>query len=106
MSDLGKERVMAGIEQKGGVSEQKQNAVLRNRERLALDGVSEVLSFDETTVVLRTLLGTLTVEGEGLRVTKLLLDCGEVNIEGKIAALFYEERTERSRGGLFRKLGG
>lgn len=97
---------MAGTEQKGSTGERKQNAVLRNRERLALDGVSEVLSFDDASVVLRTLLGTLTVEGEGLRVTKLLLDCGEVNIEGKISALVYDERTERSRGGFFRRFGG
>ena len=97
---------MMGTDQKTGVSERKQNAILRNRERLALDGVSEVVSFDDAAVVLRTLLGTLTVEGEGLRVTKLLLDCGEVNIEGKISALFYDERTDRSRGGFFRRLGG
>ena len=96
---------MTGIEPKGGAAEKKQNAVLKNRERLALDGVTEVLSFDETAVVLRTLLGTLTVEGEGLRVTKLLLDCGEVSVEGKISALIYNEHTERTRGGLFRRFG-
>ena len=97
---------MTEREQKGGVAEKKQNAVLKNRERLSLDGVGEVVSFDEAAVVLRTALGTLTVEGEGLRVTKLLLDCGEVNIEGKISALLYDERTERARGGLFRRFGG
>ncbi len=88
--------------EKPDISEKKHSAVLKNREKLTLDGVSEVLSFDETAVVLHTALGSLCVEGEDLHVTKLLLDCGEVAIEGNILALVYEERSS-GRGGLFRR---
>ena len=78
---------------------------LKNREKLSLDGVCEVLSFDEEAVLLKTALGRLTVEGENLHVTKLWLDCGEVNIEGKIRAIFYDEERDSSRIGFFRRKG-
>ena len=50
---------------------------LEERHRLAVTGVSEVLSFDENEVIMDTSLGLLTVEGEGLHVEKLSLDMGE-----------------------------
>ena len=64
-----------------------------------------ILRFDEGVVVLETTLGTLSVEGDGLHVTKLLLDCGEVAIEGRIAALLYGDGGEKKRG-FFRCFGG
>ena len=87
------------------IAERKQTLTLKNREKLALDGVLEVVSFDDGAVILKTALGRLTVEGEGLHVTKLLLDCGEVSIEGKIRGLYYEETREGGRNSFFRRLG-
>ena len=86
-------------------AEVKHSLQLKNRERLTLDGIREVLRFDEEVVVLETSLGTLSVEGEGLHVTKLLLDCGEVAIEGRVTALLYGDGGEKKRG-LFRRFGG
>lgn len=85
--------------------EKRHSLSLKNREKLSLDGVFEVMSFDEGAVLLKTALGRLTVEGTGLHVTKLLLDCGEVNIEGKIQAIFYDEEREGGRVGFFRHKG-
>lgn len=83
--------------------EKRHSLALKNREKLSIDGVCEVLSFDEEAVLLKTALGRLTVEGANLHLTKLLLDCGEVNIEGKIQAIFYDEGKEGDRGGFFRR---
>ena len=66
---------------------------LEERHRLAVIGVSEVLSFDENQVVMDTALGLLTVEGEQLHVEKLSLDVGELTLEGTVDSLQY------SRGG-------
>ena len=55
---------------------------LEERHRLAVTGVSEVLSFDDNQVVMDTALGLLTVEGEQLHVEKLSLDGGELRLEG------------------------
>ena len=90
------------LTEKPSIGEGKHSLELKRRERLTLDGVEEVISFDEGVVVFRTSLGRLTVEGEGLHVTKLLLDCGEAAVEGRVRALIYDEGKEGR--GLFRRL--
>lgn len=91
--------------EKVSVAEKKHSLTVKDREAMLLDGVLEVISFDEGQVVLGTALGLLTVEGEGLHVTKLLLDCGEVAIAGRISSLLYSEKGEGERGGLFKRFG-
>ena len=72
---------------------------LEERHRLAVTGVSEVLSFDENEVVMDTTLGLLTVEGEGLHVEKLSLDIGELSLEGSIQSMCYSH--DRQKRGSF-----
>ena len=72
---------------------------LEERHRLAVTGVSEVLSFDENEVIMDTSLGLLTVEGEGLHVEKLSLDMGELSLEGSIQSLCYSR--DRQKKGSF-----
>lgn len=88
--------------QEGFAAEKKHSLSLKNREKVTLDGVLSVTGFDESSVILETALGSLTVEGEGLRVTKLLLEVGEVAMEGKIVAMIYGEGV-RQRGRFFRR---
>ena len=67
---------------------------LQNREKLTLTGVSEVTSFDDTAVLMRTPLGDLLVQGQQLQLKTLTLDGGNVAVEGQIAAINYEEPRE------------
>ena len=70
---------------------------LNERQKLTMTGVSEVVSFDETSVVLHTDLGALIVEGQELKLKNLSPDGGQVAIEGSISGLYYEEpRQSRS----------
>ncbi len=94
------------LPEKSIASEGKHSLSLKNREKLSLDGVLEVLSFDEGGVHLKTALGNLVLEGEGLHITKLLLDTGDVTVEGKISALFYEEGRGKSRSSFLGRLFG
>ena len=64
---------------------------LRERRELTMTGVTEVVSFEETAVVLHTALGTLTVQGSGLQMKTLSLEGGQVAVDGDISALIYEE---------------
>lgn len=64
---------------------------LKERSQLSMTGVSEVVSFDENAVVLHTTLGTLTIQGEQLQLKQLSVDGGQVAVDGKIAALLYED---------------
>lgn len=64
---------------------------LNERRQLTMTGVTEVVSFDETQVVLKTSLGTLIVQGQELHLKTLSLDGGQVAVDGQIAAFAYEE---------------
>ena len=69
---------------------------LNERKSLTMTGVTEVLRFEETAVVLRTTLGLLTVQGQDLKLKTLSLEGGQVAVDGQIFALVYEEPREDS----------
>ena len=75
---------------------------LNERRQLTMTGVTEVVSFDDTLVVLRTELGTLHVQGQQLQLKTLSTDGGQVAVEGSVSALIYEE--PRQRTGLLGRL--
>lgn len=77
---------------------------LDERRKLTMTGVTEVVSFDEATVVLHTSLGTLIVQGRELQLKTLTLEGGNVAVEGQIASLIYEE--PRHSGGWLSRLFG
>ena len=64
---------------------------LRERRQLTVSGVSEVVSFDEGTVVLQTSLGTLIVQGQELQLKALSPEGGQVAVDGNVSSLVYEE---------------
>lgn len=64
---------------------------LNERKNLTMSGVTEIVSFDDTAVVLRTELGTLEVQGQQLQLKTLSIDGGQVAVDGHISALYYEE---------------
>ena len=64
---------------------------LKDRKNLSMSGVTEVVSFDDMSVVLKTSLGTLTVQGQDLQLKTLSLDGGQVAVEGSVTGLIYEE---------------
>lgn len=68
---------------------------LNERRQLTMSGVTEVVSFDENTVVLQTALGMLIVQGSQLQLKTLSLEGGQVVVDGNISALSYEEPREK-----------
>lgn len=77
---------------------------LDNRKKLSISGVTEVESFDETSVILHTALGTLMIRGEGLQMKTLSIDGGQVAISGTVISIAYEE--PKPTGGFFSRLFG
>ena len=77
---------------------------LDERNALTMTGVTEVVSFDENAVVLRTQLGNLVIHGKQLQLKTLSLEGGQVAVDGHIAAMIYEE--PRPAGGFMRRLLG
>ena len=76
---------------------------LVQRRQLTMTGVTEVVSFDDGAVVLRTSLGTLFIQGAKLRLKTLSLEGGQVAVDGEIASLVYQEPRQ---GGGWRRLFG
>lgn len=77
---------------------------LEGRGRLTISGVTEVCGFDEREIVTETGEGRLIIRGEDLSISKLSVDCGDVNVSGRICQLLYEESQPRRslRERLFR----
>ena len=84
--------------------EQPHKLTLDQRRNLVMTGVTEVVSFDDTAVILRTELGTLLVQGQQLQLKTLSVEGGQLAVEGTVSALSYEE--PRQRGGLLGRLFG
>lgn len=78
---------------------------LSQRNNLTMTGVTEVVSFDDSAVVLRTELGTLVVQGRDLQLKTLSTEGGQVAVDGNVAALVYEEPRNQN-GGWMRRLFG
>lgn len=77
---------------------------LNERSRLTISGVTEVISFDDASVVLKTCMGTLTVQGDGLQLKTLSVEGGQVEVDGTVSSLSYEE--PRTEGGWLSRLFG
>lgn len=77
---------------------------LDNRERVSLSGVNDVASFHEQEVLLSTDIGDLAISGEGLHISKLNLEDGQLVLEGLIHAMEYLPDEAQSKGGFFAKM--
>jgi len=71
---------------------------LDERSRAHITGVEEVDSFNEQMIVLGTTAGALTLMGDQLHVSRLNLEEGQLIIEGRVAALEYDEKARKAGG--------
>ena len=65
--------------------------MLTGRRTCSLTGVNDVLSFDVNEILLETEQGMLMIRGSELHVSRLSLDKGEVDIDGRIDSFTYSE---------------
>lgn len=79
---------------------------MQNRSTCSLSGVKDVLSFDIHEVLLETEQGMLMIKGKDLHVSRLTLERGEVDVEGRIDSLTYSDAGGMSAKGesLFGRL--
>ena len=74
----------------------------RNRDNIKIDGVKDVISFDESGVALETECGSMAIEGESLHITVLNVADGKVEITGRLNGVYYYDQSAVKRG-LFGK---
>jgi len=76
---------------------------LSDRSELTLTGILDVVAFDEKGALLKTSLGLLSLDGDGLHVKALSVDDGEMTLEGRLNALIYlgeNDKSGRKKRGL------
>ncbi len=83
---------------------EQHHALLENRERLTLSGVTAVDSFDDRTILLYTRLGELAILGRDLQMEQISIETGEVTICGEVQALRYSDRDRNAPQGFFGRL--
>lgn len=76
----------------------------KERKQGSISGVTDVLSFDENVVILETEQGMLTLKGKDLHIGRLLLEQGEVELEGMIESITYSGSRPGKKGSLRKRL--
>ena len=76
----------------------KHSVTLERRESISVSGVLDVVSFDEEAIVIDTELGILILKGSAMHVNRLSLDTGELEVDGEIVSLSYEEGHTYGKG--------
>lgn len=81
---------------------QIQNVIIENREKISLSGITDVISFDDETLLLNSGMGRITVKGESLKIDSFNTDSGDLAATGKVHAVVY--MSDVKQGGFFSRL--
>ncbi len=65
------------------------------RREIKVDGVQHVESFTEVEIIVETNMGLLVLVGEGLNITQLDLEAGNLQVEGYVNGIEYKEAGYR-----------
>ncbi|MCI8508937.1 MAG: sporulation protein YabP [Lachnospiraceae bacterium] len=79
---------------------------LNNRGAGVITGVNAVISFDLNEILLETEQGMLLIKGTDLNVTKLTLEKGEVEVDGRVDSFTYSDLKPglKAENGFFDRL--
>ena len=69
---------------------------VKGGERLCVDGVKTVESFEAGFVTLELVSGGMSIEGENMKIESLSQQCGELIIVGKIEGVMYTKAKKKS----------
>jgi len=88
------------------VENKRSYLTLENRNKMTLDGVTEIVSFNDEQILVKTVLGNMDIRGEELKMNKLDVQNGDVIISGKISYVVYtsDEKKPRKQGGFIARL--
>lgn len=87
------------------IEEKKSNLSLENRKKLSINGVVEVISFNDELIILTTKLGMLNIKGEGLKMNKLDVQNGDILITGTVDSCIYiNKEVKQDKDSILSKL--
>ena len=71
---------------------------IKSREAMEVTGVTDVVSFDEQSVVLNTVCGNMEIDGSSLHIHVLNMEQGVVTMDGRIDSITYYEDESSDQG--------
>ncbi|MDR1753819.1 MAG: sporulation protein YabP [Eubacterium sp.] len=87
------------------MQERKQhNFIMENREKVILSGVTEIISFNDSEIDLFTELGELKMKGDKLEIINANKEVGDMQIIGRIDAVWYGNDKYRSPDNFITRL--
>ncbi len=86
------------------MEEKKHSMIMKGREHLSATGIEDVDSFDDDRIVAYTCEGQMTVKGAELKINRLSVEDGELEIQGIIDNIEYQDSHKSSGGGIFSKI--
>lgn len=89
------------------INREAHRVIVEGRESMEVRGVSEVISFDDQAVLLKTVCGDLSVEGASLHIRVLDPEQGLVTMDGRVDSINYyhsEQSDKQGKRGFLGKL--
>ena len=79
------------------------NIILNNRKSLNLTGVKDIGKFDDHDVMIITNQGNLKISGNNLKIGKLCIESGQLELSGTVNSLSYIDSKKISNN-FFKKI--
>ena len=87
-----------------GNEQSKHSVTMKDRRDMRIDGVTEVVSFDELCVMLKTQCGDMAIEGKDLKIAVLEIDAGIVVLSGTVSGVYYSDEQSKQKRGFVKRL--
>ena len=78
--------------------ESKQQIVITDKNKVEIDAVTSVRSFDEDGVLIDTSICQISIEGRDLRIENFEKSSTKILISGNIIGVYYLEKRDKKRG--------
>lgn len=79
------------------------NIILNNRKTLNLTGVKDIGKFDDRDVTVITNQGNLKISGNNLKIGKLCVESGQLELSGTVNSISYTD-SKKINSNFFKKL--
>ncbi|MDD3705427.1 MAG: sporulation protein YabP [Clostridiaceae bacterium] len=89
------------MEENKFIKSKPHSITIEGREKIIVNGVRDVASFDENEVSLETEAGGLTIKGTDLHINRLSVDDGNLFVEGYIISCIYNDKIDVKKTGSF-----
>ena len=77
---------------------ENQEIVIKDKNRVEIDSILSVRSFDEDGIVVESSLGLVSVEGSGLRIENFEKSTTRILVTGDIYGVFYLKNMDKKKG--------